>query len=414
MLIVILGKSMVATLPSKPLKVPGTSWSFSMHLGLFNIKEHVLPPQGQRGALHEVEVKPKRGITKLQFFVVVSVTSFAYAMIPGYFFPSIGVLSVVCLFWKSSVIAQHIDSGRNGFGIASFTFNWNVVSGYLSNPDAWQQFKRAYGNSNNSTSEDVHNRLMKEYNPVPQWWFCAIIISTIGLLIFSCEGFGKQLQLPYWGILLSCLLVMIFILPLGVLSATTGQYITLNVVAEVLIDDRIHLSWQTNSRYVENICEPEKLPKGSPWTCRQITASYDFSVIWGMLGPKHMFFPDGMYSKLYYFFLIGTITPLLIWVSSKLFPEKGWIKSINIPVILGGASALLGAGTYKDWWAKYNYLLAYGLDSGVAFQALLMGMTLQMSGINGVNWWGLDVGDHCPLSQCPIAPGVLAQGCPVL
>ncbi|KAK0581375.1 hypothetical protein LWI29_013015 [Acer saccharum] len=100
---------------------------------------------------------------------------------------------------------------------------------------------------------------------------------------------------------------------------------------------------------VENICEPEKLPKGSPWTCRQITASYDFSVIWGMLGPKHMFFPDGMYSKLYYFFLIGTITPLPIWVSSKLFPEKGWIKSINIPVILGGASALLGAGTVSYW-----------------------------------------------------------------
>ncbi|KAK3193833.1 hypothetical protein Dsin_025143 [Dipteronia sinensis] len=391
-------------------------------------------------ALHEVEVRPKRGITKLQFFVVVSVASFAYAMIPGYFFPSIGALSVVCLFWKSSVIAQLIGSGRNGFGIAPFTFNWNVVSGYLSNPlvfpsstiintaigfivmDVWQQFKLAYGNSTNSTFEDAHNRLKKKYNPVPQWWFCAIIISTIGLLIFSCEGFGKQFQLPYWGILLSCLLVMIFILPLGVLGATTGQYITLNVVAEVLIgyiypgkpianmvfkelclstqDHALNFisdfklanymkippksmfvaqtigtiistivsmatSWWLFST-VENICEPEKLPKGSPWTCPQITATYDFSVIWGVLGPKRMFFPDGMYSKLYYFFLIGAITPLLTWVLSKLFPEKGWIKSINIPVILGGASALLGAGTVS------------------------------------------------PLSQCPTAPGVSVQGCPVL
>lgn len=356
--------------------------------------------------------------------------------------------------------------------------------------DVWQQFKRAYGNSNNSTSEDVHNRLMKKYNPVPQWWFYAIMVSTICLLIYSCEGFGKQFQLPYWGILLSCLLVMIFILPLGVLSATTGQDITLNVAAELLIgyvypgkpianmvfkdlylSTNIHAlsfisdfklahymkippksmfiaqtigtiistlasfltSWWLISA-VENICEPEKLPKGSPWTCPQMTAVYDFSVIWGVIGPKRMFFPDGMYSKLYYFFLIGAITPLLIWVLSKLFPDKGWIKSINIPIILGGASTLLAAGTvsywswifvgivfnlivyrkYKDWWGRYNYLLAYGLDLGVAFQVLSTSMTVQMSGVYGVNWWGLDVGDHCPLSQCPTATGVSMEGCPVL
>ncbi|KAK1559022.1 hypothetical protein Q3G72_009610 [Acer saccharum] len=62
-------------------------------------------------ALHEVEVRPKRGITKLQFFVVVSVASFAYAMIPGYFFPSIASLTHFITF-----------HGR----------------------DVWQQFKRAY------------------------------------------------------------------------------------------------------------------------------------------------------------------------------------------------------------------------------------------------------------------------------
>ncbi|KAK3193888.1 hypothetical protein Dsin_025198 [Dipteronia sinensis] len=583
-LIAILGKSMAGTLPSKLVKVPGTSWSFSMNPGPFNIKEHVLlsilATTGSDGAfniatlavrklyyhkyvnfwpgllmimttqllgygfagifmkflvynpymwypfilldvsfyraLHEVEVRPKRGITKLQFFVVVSVASFAYAMIPGYFFPSIGALSVVCLLWKNSVIAQLIGSGRNGFGIASFSFDWNVISGFLSNPlafpfstivntaigfilmvyiicpiaDVWQQFKRAYGNSNNSTFEDVHNRLMKKYNPIPQWWFYAIMVSTIGLLIYSCEGFGKQFQLPYWGILLSCLLVMIFILPLGVLSATTGQDITLSVASELLIgyiypgkpianmvfrdlclSTNYHAlsfisdfklahymkippksmfvaqttgtiistlasfatSWWLIST-VENICEQEKLPKGSPWTCPQMTAAYDFSVIWGVIGPKRMFFPDGMYSKLYYFFLIGAITPLLIWVLSKLFPEKGWIKSINIPIIMAGASALLAAGTvsywswifvgivfnwivyrkYKDWWGRYNYLLAYGLDLGVAFQVLSTSMTLQMSGVYGVNWWGLDVEDHCPLSQCPTAPGVSTEGFPVL
>ncbi|KAK1560154.1 hypothetical protein Q3G72_022941 [Acer saccharum] len=53
-------------------------------------------------ALHEVEVRPKRGITKLQFFVVVSVASFAYAMIPGYFFPSIGMDNILNLLLYAS------------------------------------------------------------------------------------------------------------------------------------------------------------------------------------------------------------------------------------------------------------------------------------------------------------------------
>lgn len=87
--------------------------------------------------MHDVELRPKRGITKLQFFVIASVASFAYAIIPGYFFPSLSALSIVCWFWKSSVTAQLIGSGRNGFGIGSFALDWNAISGYLSNPLAF-------------------------------------------------------------------------------------------------------------------------------------------------------------------------------------------------------------------------------------------------------------------------------------
>ncbi|KAL5864052.1 hypothetical protein ACOSQ3_001566 [Xanthoceras sorbifolium] len=290
-------------------------------------------------ALHEVEVRPKSGVSKFQFFLIATAASFAYAVVPGYFFPTISALSIVCWFRKNSVTAQLISSGRRGFAIGSFAFDWNAISSYLPNPlvfpmstiinnaigllllyvicpiaywtdsnnarhfpffsqqlfdksghhynvskvlnegdltfnqkgyenysdlymsvvylfltgfdfasitatlshfvvfharEVWQQFKQAYLNSN-ATIEDVHNRLMKKYDPVPQWWFYAIIVSGIFLGILSCEGFGKQLQLPYWGILLACLLVMIFLLPLGVLQAATGQYINLVVISEMLI-----------------------------------------------------------------------------------------------------------------------------------------------------------------------------------
>lgn len=41
-LLFVLGKFMAATLPSNPVKVPGTKWTFSMNPGPFNIKEHVV------------------------------------------------------------------------------------------------------------------------------------------------------------------------------------------------------------------------------------------------------------------------------------------------------------------------------------------------------------------------------------
>lgn len=71
---------------------------------------------------------------------------------------------------------------------------------------------------------DVHTRIMKKnYRPVPQWWFGILLLIVLGLSMFTCEGFHKQLQLPFWGILLACAMAMIFMLPVGVLLATTNQ-----------------------------------------------------------------------------------------------------------------------------------------------------------------------------------------------
>lgn len=86
-------------------------------------------------SIHEVmKSRPQRGITKFQFFILAAVTSFAYAIVPGYFFPSLGALSVVCWLWKDSVTAQLIGSGRNGFGIGSFALDWNAIAAYSGNP----------------------------------------------------------------------------------------------------------------------------------------------------------------------------------------------------------------------------------------------------------------------------------------
>jgi OPT family oligopeptide transporter len=85
-------------------------------------------------ALHEKEKRPKGGSTRLQFFLIVLATSFAYYIVPNYLFPTISSISVVCLVWRNSVTAQQIGSGTHGLGVGSFGLDWATVAGFLGTP----------------------------------------------------------------------------------------------------------------------------------------------------------------------------------------------------------------------------------------------------------------------------------------
>lgn len=146
-----------------------------------------------------------------------------------------------------------------------------------------------------------------------------------------------------------------------------------------------------------------------------------------------MFGNLGLYKNINYFFLIGLLAPVPIWALSRMFPERKWIKLINMPVILGATANMPPARAvtyimwgsvgvffniyvyrrYKGWWARHTYVLSAALDAGVAFMAILTYFTLQYRNINGPEWWGLELDDHCPLAMCPTAAGIKVEGCPV-
>ncbi|KAH9318556.1 hypothetical protein KI387_020325, partial [Taxus chinensis] len=91
-------------------------------------------------ALHDEDKRPKRGLTRLQFFIIVLTCSFAYYIVPSFFFPSISAMSIACWIWKDSVTAQQIGSGLYGLGIGSFGLDWATVAGFLGSPLATPWF----------------------------------------------------------------------------------------------------------------------------------------------------------------------------------------------------------------------------------------------------------------------------------
>ncbi|XP_019460501.1 PREDICTED: oligopeptide transporter 1-like [Lupinus angustifolius] len=454
-------------------------------------------------AFHEKERRPKGGTTRLQFFFMVFVSSFAYYIIPGYFFQTITTISSVCLIWKKSITAHQVGSGLYGLGIGSFSLDWNTVSGFLGSPLAvpgfaiinilagfvmliyvviplcywnnvydakkfplissntfdstgarynvtrilnkntfdidmdsynkysklhlsilfaleyglifatlaatlshvalfhgktiWRLWKKTATSVKGEVGGDVHTRIMKKnYEQVPEWWFVSILVVMIIMSLAACEGFGKQLQLPWWGFLLSLAIALVFTLPVGVIQATTNTQIGLNVITELIIGyiypgrPLANVAFKTygyismsqalgflgdfklghymkippksmfvtqlvgtlvaSSVYfgtawwllasIKNICDETLLPEGSPWTCPSDVVFYNASIIWGVVGPKRMFTKDGSYPELNWFFLFGLLAPFIVWLLLRKFPNQRWIEAINIPIILTGAGGI--------------------------------------------------------------------------
>ncbi|CAL9754438.1 unnamed protein product [Musa acuminata subsp. burmannicoides] len=150
-----------------------------------------------------------------------------------------------------------------------------------------------------------------------------LLFSMMGFAILVCEVFSDQLQLRYWGVLLACALVFIFLLPVGVMMATTSSEFQIKLLLEIIIgylqsgkpianiafatygstaiNTAKYFTMDMKRAYymkippkvifliqilgsilacvvsfsvgwwvlhsVKNICYPELLPKGSPWAC---------------------------------------------------------------------------------------------------------------------------------------------------
>ncbi|ERN19210.1 hypothetical protein AMTRI_Chr10g7600 [Amborella trichopoda] len=371
-----------------------------------------------------------------------------------------------------------------GIGFATLAATVSHVA-LFHGKNIWGHFRATFRNQKG----DVHTRIMKKnYKEVPQYWFYIILVAMIVLAISCCEGFGGQLQLPYWGVFMACGLALFFTLPIGIIQATTNMQPGLNVITELIIGyiypgkPLANVSFKTygyismsqaimflqdfklghymkipprsmfvaqlvgtvlsTSIYfgtswwllesVPHICDRSQLPDGSPWTCPGDDVFYNASIIWGVVGPLRMFGSKGLYQLQNLFFLIGFLAPVPVWILSKKFPNKKWISLINMPLIIGATGNMPPARAvnficwgivgyifnfliykrYKGWWARHTYVLSAGLDAGVAFMAVLCYFTLQINDINGLNWWGLDLDDHCPLAHCPTAPGIQVADCP--
>ncbi|THU73997.1 hypothetical protein C4D60_Mb04t28720 [Musa balbisiana] len=387
-------------------------------------------------------------------------------------------------------MAAYEQQGRinlSMFFALSYGFGFSAISATLTHVcffygrEIYERFRASY-----KGKPDIHTRLMKKYENIPEWWFYLLLAVTFTVSLILCTVLNDQVHLPWWGLIFACGMAFVFTLPISIITATTNQTPGLNIITEyimgliqpgkpisnvcfkvfgymsmaqavsfladfklghymkippksmflvqligTIIAGTINLGvawWLLGS--IENICHPSLLPPNSPWTCPSDRVFFDASVIWGLVGPRRIFGPKGNYGSLNWFFLVGALGPIIVWLFHKAFPRQSWIPLINLPVLLGATgmmppatplnfSAWIAVGTVfnffvfryrKKWWERYNYILSAALDAGVAFMGVLLYFALSMEN-KSITWWGAE-GEHCPLASCPTAKGVQVDGCP--
>ncbi|KAH6967843.1 small oligopeptide transporter, OPT family [Ilyonectria sp. MPI-CAGE-AT-0026] len=316
------------------------------------------------------------------------------------------------------------------------------------------------GKFHDAANEDIHIKLMKRYNPVPIWWYAATFVVTLGLAILFVEYFDTGL--PWWGVILSAAINLILIIPNGIMTAICnitastnivsvliGGYIwagnivapaifkimtfaTTGTAAVILRDMKIGQYMKIPPRSifaaqcigmvvncvvqtgvnvwalanVEGICTDSA--SGS-FTCPISSSYYASMSFWGLIGPNRLFGPGSFYNSMLYFFLIGALSPVAIWVLNRQFPGRFFSK-IHIPVIMASISAIPPATAgnympwviiglvfqyyikryYSNWWIKYNYLLSAALNAGLAITSLLLFFCLYYPNVN-LSWWGNNI-----------------------
>ncbi|CAI9772116.1 unnamed protein product [Fraxinus pennsylvanica] len=369
------------------------------------------------------------------------------------------------------------------YGVCFAAFSATIVHVLLFHGrELWEQSKSSF----RQKTKDVYTQLMSKYKQVPEWWFWCILVANIGFTVFSCEYYKDLLQMPWWIFILACTIAIFFTLPIGIMTAVTNQapylimileyiigytypgypvanmcfkvygYVSMTQAVTYLQDFKLGHYMKIPPRTmfivqlvgsiiaslvylgtawwlmetIPDICKTTS--SHSIWTCPTDHVFYDASIMWGLIGPRRTFGDEGVYTSINWFFLGGAIAPLLVWFAHKAFPNKKWIKFINMPILIGvvGMMPPATAVNYTTWiivgflsgyvayrycpdlWQRYNYILSCALDAGLAFMGVLLYVCLGMENIR-LDWWGNDL-DGCPYASCPAAKGVVVEGCPVV
>ncbi|KAG0290937.1 hypothetical protein BGZ98_003237, partial [Dissophora globulifera] len=84
-------------------------------------------------SLHANSTKTKDDegrISRMKYYLLVTLGSFIWYWFPGFIFPTIGAISWICWIKPDNIILSQL-TGSNGLGIGTLTLDWSAVTSYM-------------------------------------------------------------------------------------------------------------------------------------------------------------------------------------------------------------------------------------------------------------------------------------------
>ncbi|KAF5557456.1 OPT family small oligopeptide transporter [Fusarium mexicanum] len=369
------------------------------------------------------------------------------------------------LYAQYSDIYLPVTYALNTFGLSFATISSLFVWLFLEKrQDLVRTFRDACKSltSKNTSSRD---RLQPQYDAVPLWWYMVAALAALGIGIFTYEYYPVQLR--WYGVIFGMVVSSVFYIPLAWVYATSNIKIQIDIFCRIIAgyvwEGKVLANiWFFNVGYISgikglafsqdlklgiycgipprslflvqvvgliigtlgqvsvlnwalgnipNVCNAKLAPNG--FTCPFSRTHFNTSMVWGALGPRRFFEPGALYRPLLWFFLVGALLPVVVYLlRTKAFPRIYWMKKIHVPLFLGGLNyippasgvnygswalfgLLFGALVKKrkaSWWHRFNFVLSSALDCSVAIAGIVIFFTIFYTGAaDKFSWWGTNV-----------------------
>ncbi|KAJ0383775.1 hypothetical protein COL922a_009773 [Colletotrichum nupharicola] len=231
-------------------------------------------------------------------------------------------------------------------------------------------------------------------------------------------------------------LALVFVIPTGIIFATTGMEVEFNVLAEFIdgawepgntlamnffkcfgyvttahaldfandlklahylkIPQRHTFAAQVVAVFVsafvytgvmsfqiENIPDLCSTNQKDRFSCPGVNTYFTAAVLFGSLGARKVFGSGGIYTALLSAFPVGFAIPILFYIHP-------------VMILSGGIS---WSPRYLAFWSKYNYVLSVALSTAIAIAAVVIFFAVSYHGFE-VNWWGNDSEKGCETTAC--------------
>ena len=280
---------------------------------------------------------------------------------------------------------------------------------------------------------DPFTRNMEVRPEVPEWWFMVTLVVSLVMYIVMVKAFPET-QTPVWSVFFAVILNIIFIIPFGLLYATTNVFLEVGPLIQILMGYMIPHNanammitqcvannvWEQAQNYItnqkqthyaripsralfrvqytgtlvttfttlavlnweftgiQNYCDPHQPQK---FTCLAAQQSFASMVLWGTLGPK--IYLNGVYTALKWSFLVGCFLPIPFFFLTKKWPSV--FRRWNVFVLLAGfqtwapsnfyyTTGNLYIGGLFNWYIKKNYLSWWRKYNYILYAALNTGV----------------------------------------